>query len=94
MNVADKVVVVTEHHSASVYATKNLVANINGVNGEKFFFICNKFDKDDSNALISPSDPLKFTVSDYVDQFLHYDQMKCDELAQDSGIQRTAVLVM
>ncbi len=94
MNVADKVVVVTEQHSASVYATNNLVANINGVNGEKFFFICNKFDKDDSNALISPSDPLKFTVSDYVDQFLHYDQMKCDELAQDSGIQRTAVLVM
>ena len=71
-----------------------LVSNINGTGGEKYIFVCNNFDKEADNSLISPSISLKFSVNDYIDHFEHYDNMKCDDFANDSGIQKTAFLVI
>lgn len=94
LNIADKVVVVTKQTFAAVLATNILVANINGSNADKYIFVCNDFNKDEDNALISPKLSLKFSVNDYIDHFAHYDQMNCNDLANDSGIQKTAFLVM
>lgn len=94
LNIADKVVVVTKQTFAAVLATNILVANINGASAEKYIFVCNDFNKEEDNALISPKLSLKFTVNDYIEHFAHYDQMKCSDLASDSGIQKTAFLVM
>ena len=88
INLADKVVIVTDQTESSVYATNLLVANINGASGEKYIFVCNNFNKEDDNALISSKLPLRFTVNDYIEHFVHYDQMKCSDLASDSGIQK------
>ena len=94
LNVADKVVMVTKQTFAAVLATNILVSNINGASAEKYIFICNDFNKEEDNALISPKLSLKFTVNDYIEHFTHYDQMKCSDLASDSGIQKTSFLVM
>lgn len=94
MDVADKVIIVTDQTESSVYATNILVANMNGSNTEKFFFVCNNFNKQLDNALISPKIALKFTVNDYIDHLDHYDQLKCSSLGDDIGIQKTAYLVM
>ncbi len=94
LNMADKVIVVTEQTNTSVFATNILVSNINGTNSEKYIFVCNNFDKDDDNALISPNMALKFAVNDYIEHFGHYDQMRCEELSKDNGIQKTAFLVV
>lgn len=94
LNIADKVVVVTNQTFASVLATNILVSNINGASAEKYIFVCNDFNKEEDNALISPKLSLKFTVNDYIEHIAHYDQMKCSDLASDSGIQKTAFLVM
>lgn len=94
LSVADKVVIVTDQTEAAIYATNVLVSNINGVNGEKYYFICNDFDKDKDNAIISPNLSLKFTISDYVEHMDHYDSLKFDDYAKNAGIQRTAFLVM
>lgn len=94
INIADKVIIVTTQTIASVYSTNALVSNINGANSEKYVFVCNDFDKDKDNALISPEIALKFAVQDYIDHIDHYDRLSCDALATSGGIQKTAFLVM
>lgn len=92
MNLADKVVIVTRQTVADVYATNRLVENINGLNAEKYLFICNDFQKNKENALISPGMNMNFTVNDYVDHYNHYDQMEIGDFAKDSGMQRVSFL--
>ena len=94
INMADRVVVVTKQSTAAVSATNILASNINGMNTDKYIFICNDFDKTRSNELISPRSSLKFTISDYVDHFNLYEQMNLEEIAGESSIQRIAFLII
>lgn len=94
INIADRVIIVTTQTIASVYSTNVLVSNINGAGSEKYVFVCNDFDKDKDNALISPEITLKFSVQDYIDHIDHYDRLSCETLATSGGIQKTAFLVM
>ncbi len=94
LNIADKVVMVTNQSLAAVMATNILVANINGISAEKYLFICNDFDKNEDNALISPNMSLKFSVTDYIDHFRHYEKMRPDDLSKEGSIQRTAFLII
>lgn len=93
-NLADKVMVITNQNLSAVLATNILVANVNGASAEKYVFICNNFDKEADNALISPSVALKYSVSEYIDHFYHYANMKPDDFAKESGIQKVAFLVI
>ncbi len=92
--IADKVVLVTRQNRASVFATNQLVCNIMGINPEKYVFVCNDFDKEQDNALISPNITLQFAVNEYIEHFGRYDQMKYSDYARDKGIQKTAFLIM
>ena len=94
LDMADKVVVITRQSRASVSATNTLVANINGVKGEKYIFICNDFDKNEDNALIAPDLNVKFIVNDYIDHFRHYDRLNPEDLSGESSIQRLAFLII
>lgn len=94
LGIADKVILVTKQNSASVYATNVLVSNINGSNSDKYIFVCNEFNKEQDNALISPNMVLKFSISEYVDYFPNYDRMKPIDFSQESSIQRTAFLII
>lgn len=94
LNIADKVLIVTKQSLASVSATNILASNINGISEEKYIFICNDFNKEEDNALISPNVSLKFTVSDYVDHFKCNEQVKPDGLSKENSIQRTAFLII
>lgn len=93
-NIADKIIVVTKQNLESVLATNILVANINGVNTEKYIFICNNFDKEIDNPLISPKVSAKFSVSEYIEHFNNYDNMKPDDLSKESSIQKAAFLII
>lgn len=94
MNEADKVMVVLKQDMNSVLATNILVSNMNGLNSEKYTFVCNDFNKNEFNALIASNISLKFSVSEYVDHFSHYANMKTDDLAGESSIQKTAFLII
>lgn len=94
LNIADKVVVVVKQTFASVLATNILVSNINGASADKYVFICNDFNKERDNALISPNIALKFSVSDYIEHFNHYANMKPDDLSKESSIQKAAFLII
>lgn len=94
LNIADKVIVVVKQTPASVLATNILVSNINGSSADKYVFICNDFEKEEENALISPNVALKFSVSDYIDHFNHFAHMKPEVLSEESSIQRVTFLIM
>lgn len=94
LNIADKVVVMVKQTYASVLATNTLVANINGANTDKYIFICNDFDKEEENALISPNVTLSFSISEYINHFNFYTGIKPEGLSRESCIQKTAFLVL
>lgn len=94
LNIADKVIVVTEQTSGSIFATNLLVDNINGISSDKYIFVCNNFNKNENNAIISPSVELKFSINDYIEHFNNYDQLNCEDLSKDIGIQKIAFLVI
>lgn len=93
MNIADKVIVVTRQTETSVYATNLLASYLNGA-VDKLIYICNQFDKNEDNALISPSVSMNFSINEYVDCFDHYDHMGCDDFAKNSSMQKAALLVL
>lgn len=94
IGLADKVLIITDQGRSSVVATNLLVSNVNGMSGEKYIFVCNNFQKENNNALISPEISLKFTVSDYVEHFRYYEQMSLDDFSKESSIQRIAFLII
>lgn len=94
MGIADKVLVVSNQSATSVLSTNVLVENINGVENDKYIFVCNDFRDDEDNALISPEITPKFAVSEYVEHIPHYDSAKCDEFAVNRGIQKISVLLV
>ncbi len=93
-NTADKVIIVTEQSVNAVFAVNALISNINGTNSDKYIFVCNKFEKDAYNALISPNVTLKFTVNEYVDRFVVNGIPKCEELSEKEGIKKAAFLIL
>lgn len=94
LNVADKVLIITKQTMASVASTNVMVSNINGVSNDKYIFVCNEFDKEKDNALISPGVTLKFTISEYIDCFSQRNKMKPEDFSKESGIQKTAFLII
>ena len=91
---ADKVIFVTKQNAASVEASNILVSNINGINTEKYIYICNDFDKERDNALISPDISLKFSINEYTEHLSHYDTLKGVDLARYSCFQKMAYLLI
>lgn len=92
-NIADKIVIVTAQTMSAISATNTLAANVNGIGEDKYIFICNNFNKDNDNALISPKINVKFAVSDYVNHIKHCERMMPEDLANEKGIQRIAFLL-
>lgn len=94
LDAADRVIIVTEQSVNAVQAVNALISNINGTNSDKYIFICNKFEKEAYNALISPAVKPRFTVNEYVDKFAVSGIPKCEELSEKDGIKKTAFLIL
>lgn len=93
-DIADKVVVVMGQSASSVYATNTLITNLNGVSPERYIFVCNRFNKEQYNALISPEMIVKFSVNEYIDEFSSNGMITCSELSEKDGIRKTAFLIV
>lgn len=92
-DIADKVILVTNQNSVSVYATNVLVSNISDSKSDKYIFICNDFDEKKDNALISPDMAMRFSVSNYIEHIDYCDQLKVGDLSKIGSMQKIAYLV-
>ena len=93
-DIADKVMVITDQTKKAVHATNALVSNINGINSGKYIFLCNRFEKEKDNALITPEILLKFNVSEYIDYIPQYENKDAGNLGEESGIKKAAFLII
>jgi cellulose biosynthesis protein BcsQ len=94
IDLADRVVVVTNQSRNVVYKTNTLLSYVNGIKDDKYIFICNDFDKNKENMLISPEMNVDFNINHYIE---HIDNMKTRKLeyyAEISDIQKMALLFM
>ena len=94
LSVADKVLVITNQTKKAVYATNVLVSNINGMNGEKYIFICNDFKKELRNELVDSEQVTHFMISEYIEHFHEYETMKLEDFAKSSGMKKAAFLII
>ncbi len=93
-DIADRVLLVTEQTVSSVEASNELIANINLSNVDKYQFICNKFNKEKSNALISSAIELKFSINEYVEEIITDGTIQLNQLAQSNGIKKVTYLII
>lgn len=91
---ADRVVIITKQTESSVRAAEFFVSNINGIGSDKYLFVCNDFRKEEENFLTSSETGLRFRVNEYIGHFPEGDRITADALARESGIQKTAFLLM
>jgi len=94
LDLSEKVILVTEQSAISVRATNVFLRNINGSVSDKYIFVCNKFERESANALISSNTPLKFAVNEYVEKFDARELCKCEDWSQKSGIRNLSYLVL
>ncbi len=94
IDIADKIIIVARQTKTSAYATHLLVSNINGIDGDKFVFVCNDFNEDDANELTSSNIIDTIKVSDYIRHISGYDQLKLVDLARNNDIQKIAFLII
>lgn len=94
LDIANKVILVTKQTIQSVYHTNLLVDNVNGINSDKYVFVCNDFNQDEDNALIRPEMKIKFSIENYIEHSQNLYRTKVSDYTKVQGIQKTALLVM
>ena len=91
---ADRVIFVTNQSRMSVSALNVLVNNINGIHADKYVYICNNFDKESDNALISADIQTKFQVNEYIEHIDHYDGLLGSDFAEQVSFQKASYLLL
>lgn len=94
LNMADKVIVVTDQSNKAANATGIYVSNINGVNAEKYIFICNKFRKDLHNAITDANRQLNYSVNEYVQEYDLFDELSIQAISEKPDIRKVAFLIV
>ncbi len=93
-DMADKVLIITGQDFTAVNATNDLVGNINYNNADKYIFVCNKFDKDRANALLSTDINMRFSIDEYVEEIRMDGRINLDYMVNSIGMKKVAYMVM
>lgn len=94
-DIADKIVVVTGQSENAVHATNVLVSNLNGISADRYIFVCNNYNMDIYNALVSPGMNIKFPVNEYIHEFdTKSGKKSCAELGENNDIRKISFLIV
>lgn len=94
MDISDKVIVVTEQSMNSACAASAFVMNVNEVQNDKYIFVCNKFQKDEYNALTLPEMIKNYTINHYIERFPYFEQIDIDTISNFSSIRQISLLLV
>ena len=94
INISDRVIIVTDQSAIGVKSTNNLVSNINGIGSDKYVFVCNKFDKNSYNAIVSNCIALKFNINEYIEKMTVDDKTKLEDLADADGMKKLSFMLI
>lgn len=94
IDLANKVILVAKQNKASVNAINVLMKNIDITSSDKYMFICNDFDAERQNYMLSNNRTNNFNINEYVKHLKNYDQLKANDLANESDIQKITFLIL
>ncbi|MCR4614921.1 MAG: AAA family ATPase [Clostridiales bacterium] len=89
---ANKVLVISNQTNSSVFSTNILLNNMICKENDKFYFICNKYNGNISEA--SLSEKAQFIISGYIPFVNNLETLGWKELANDINLQNIALLAM
>lgn len=92
LNEADKVVIITAETERAALETNRLAENINGINSDKYLFICFR-DENDRNKKEYTALKTKFEIDEYIAYQNKADVTGFVDLSTDNGIKRLAYLI-
>lgn len=94
IDIADKVMIVTNQTKVSVNATNEFVKNINDFNLEKYKFVCNDYEVDRGNDKFKSKVKQKYIVDENIEHIENYDQLEIKDIVNLNCFQKAKYLVM
>lgn len=94
IDISDKVIVITKQDTVTVYATNMFVRNINGINKDKYIFVCNDFNEEKTNTLLSGNKTLNFSINEYIGHIENRESMTLNELSEKKDIRKVTFLLL
>lgn len=90
ITLADKVIMVLNQNRNSALNIKILLNNIACNDSDKFYLVCNNFNENEYNYLISSN----CIVNEYVKHFDNFDSMTIKDLSKQPDIQKVSYLIV
>lgn len=94
IDLADKVILVTNQNKKSVYSLNAFVENVDISNTDKYLFVCNDFKEDKDNLNLSSLNKANYKINEYVKHIKDYDQLNVNDLTNNLNMQKITYLVM
>ena len=85
---ADKVIFLLGQSIGSVMTANAYLTSMNMSDPDKYLFVCNRFEKNDYNALINVEINKSFNVSDYIDEIHSKTMLEYDAFSLEPGIKK------
>lgn len=92
ITLADKVILVVSQTESAAFAARTLLQNMSCRDDEKYCFVCNNFDAEKPNALISADQKPGFIINEYVGHISDADSVSA--LARQADIQKISYLII
>ena len=94
IDLADKVVLVTNQNKKSVYSLNAFLENVDISNTDKYLFVCNDFKEDKDNLNLSSLNKANYKINEYVKHIRDYDHLNVSDLTNNLSLQKITYLVM
>lgn len=94
IDLADKVILVTNQNKKSVYSLNAFLENVDISNTDKYLFVCNDFVEDKDNLNLSSLNKMNYKINEYIKHIKDYDQLNVSDLTNDLNMQKITYLVM
>ena len=91
---ADRIIFVVTQSDYSLLAMNRFLDNVELTDKEKQMFICNKYDANEKNSLVSEKDNPRFWVNEYVEKIPDYWKANEEKFSSHPGIQKIAMTIM
>lgn len=91
---SDNVFVITTQDKLAMDSTDYFVKNINVINSDKYFFICNKHEENKENAIVGSESKYSFLISEYISQIDLESGRTLEALSQNYEMKKLSFLVM
>lgn len=95
LGTVNKILVIVNQDTFSVSKLNVMKYSVNCADKEKYYFICNNFEKEKENAFVSGTEKNTSVISEYVEKIVDDSPLRsCKDLRKLDGIQKTTITLI